>query len=69
MARIHPRYLLLSDERRGYTVVRLTEGELRADYRAVPYIDRPGAPVSTVASFVVEAGEPGLNPTGPEVTR
>jgi alkaline phosphatase D len=41
-------------------VLRFDERELRIDYRAVPYIDRPGAPVSTVASYVVEAGNPGL---------
>ncbi|GIJ64071.1 alkaline phosphatase D family protein [Virgisporangium aurantiacum] len=62
-------HLKLVDERRGYTVLRLTEGEMRVDYRAVPYIDRTGAPVATVASFVVEAGNPGLNPVGQEATR
>jgi alkaline phosphatase D len=55
-------HLKLVNERRGYIVVRLRQHELRADYRAVPYIDRIGAPVSTVRSFVVEAGNPGLNP-------
>jgi alkaline phosphatase D len=55
-------HLKLVNERRGYTVLRLTPGELRADYRAVPYIDRVGAPISTIKSFVVEAGNPGLNP-------
>jgi alkaline phosphatase D len=55
-------HLKLVNERRGYTVVRLNDRELRADYRAVPYIDKTGAPIATVASFVVEAGNPGLNP-------
>jgi len=54
-------HLKMVDERRGYIVVRLTERELRADYRVVPYIDRTGAPVTTVKSFAVEAGNPGLN--------
>jgi len=54
------RHLKLVNERRGYSVLRFDERELRIDYRAVPYIDRPGAPVSTVASYVVEAGNPGL---------
>ncbi|RKR87583.1 alkaline phosphatase D [Micromonospora pisi] len=55
-------HLKLVNERRGYLRVRLTERELRADYRAVPYVDRPDAPVSTITSFAVEAGNPGLNP-------
>ncbi|MEV4755678.1 alkaline phosphatase D family protein [Micromonospora sp. NPDC049559] len=55
-------HLKLVNERRGYLVVRLTPHELRADYRVVPYVDRTGAPVQTVKSFVVEAGNPGLNP-------
>jgi alkaline phosphatase D len=55
-------HLKLVNERRGYIVVRLTEDELRADYRAVPYIEQVGAPVTTIKSFAVEAGNPGLNP-------
>ena len=37
------------------------ESEWRTDYRVVPYVSRPGAPVSTRASAVVKAGEPGLS--------
>ncbi|MER7947134.1 alkaline phosphatase D family protein [Streptomyces sp. NPDC096079] len=48
--------------RRGYVTVALGEQSARADFRAVPYVTRPGAPVSTVASFVTEAGNPGLRP-------
>jgi alkaline phosphatase D len=55
-------HLKLVNERRGYVVCRLTRDEMRADYRILPYVDRPGAPVSTHRSFVVEAGNPGLNP-------
>ncbi|MGI5523443.1 alkaline phosphatase D family protein [Micromonospora sp. CA-259024] len=55
-------HLKLVNERRGYLRVRLTERELRADYRAVPYVDRTDAPVQTISSFAVEAGNPGLNP-------
>ncbi|QUG99545.1 alkaline phosphatase D family protein [Saccharopolyspora erythraea] len=47
---------------RGYIRTRFTEGELRADYRVVPYVSKQGAPVRTAASFVVEDGRPGLNP-------
>ncbi|GHF55616.1 alkaline phosphatase [Streptomyces mashuensis] len=46
--------------RRGYVVVTLTHSHLRADFRALPYVTRPGAPVSTLTSLVSEAGEPGF---------
>jgi alkaline phosphatase D len=57
----HNPHLKLVNERRGYIVVDLTPVQLHAHYRAVPYIDSPGAPISTIASFAVEAGRPGLN--------
>ena len=42
----------------------ITVGELRADYRSLPYVSRPGAPAFTRASFAVEAGSPRLHQTG-----
>jgi len=54
-------HLKFVDERRGYSVLRFDEKELQVDCKVVPYIDKPGAPISTVRSFVVEAGNPGLN--------
>ncbi len=39
---------------------RSTRDLCRADYRTLPYVKRPGAPISTHRSFVVEAGNPGL---------
>ncbi len=45
---------------RGYVRCRLTPDEWRADYRVLPFVKQPGAPVYTRASFVVEAGNPGL---------
>ncbi|MEU0158932.1 alkaline phosphatase D family protein [Streptomyces sp. NPDC006261] len=50
------------DGRRGYAVVTLTPKEARADFRTVSAVTTPGAPVSTAASFVTEAGNPGLTP-------
>ncbi|MBO1417609.1 alkaline phosphatase [Streptomyces sp. FH025] len=50
------------DGRRGYTTLTLDHQHVRADYRVLPYITRPGAPVSTAASFVTEAGNPGIKP-------
>ncbi|MFE0253303.1 alkaline phosphatase D family protein [Streptomyces sp. NPDC059010] len=48
--------------RRGYVTVALGEQQARADFKTVAYVTRPGAPISTAASFVTEAGEPGLTP-------
>ncbi|HEU4628417.1 MAG TPA: alkaline phosphatase D family protein [Gemmatimonadaceae bacterium] len=47
---------------RGYLRCAITPERWTTDYRVVPYVDRPGAPVSTRASFVVEAGRPGAVP-------
>ncbi|MGW9303726.1 alkaline phosphatase D family protein [Streptomyces cyaneofuscatus] len=48
--------------RRGYALVTLTEKQARADFRTVSAVTTPGAPVTTAASFVTEAGNPGLTP-------
>lgn len=45
---------------RGYVMCEVTPQRWRADYRAVEYVTRPGAPLHTRASFVVEAGHPEL---------
>ncbi|MEU2516878.1 alkaline phosphatase D family protein, partial [Streptomyces syringium] len=49
-------------KRRGYVVITLTPTQARADYRTLPYVTRPGAPISTEAALVTEAGHPGLHP-------
>ena len=46
---------------RGYVSHELTAETWRADYRTIPFVTRPGAPVQSRASFVVESGRPGLN--------
>ncbi len=46
--------------RRGYTRCEVSPGQWRADYRTVPYVTRPGAPISTAASFVVQRSKPGV---------
>ncbi|MFE3885759.1 alkaline phosphatase D family protein [Streptomyces lydicus] len=48
--------------RRGYVTVTLGQDTARADYRTVSAVTTPGAPVHTAASFVSEAGDPGLKP-------
>jgi alkaline phosphatase D len=46
--------------RRGYVRCTVTPERWTSDYRLVPYISRPGAPIDTDASFVVESGRPGV---------
>ncbi|MGW1741463.1 alkaline phosphatase D family protein [Nocardia sp. NPDC001965] len=44
---------------RGYVRVEVDERLWRSDYRVVPYVGRPGAPIGTRAAYVVEHGRPG----------
>lgn len=46
--------------RRGYLRARMSADEMRADFRVLPYVSRPGAPVRTGASFVVSDRAPAL---------
>jgi alkaline phosphatase D len=55
-------HIRFSNNRRGYVRTRITETDLTADFRVVPYVQRAGAPVETRATFVVEDRRPGLNP-------
>ncbi|MEU0083566.1 alkaline phosphatase D family protein [Streptomyces sp. NPDC006274] len=48
--------------RRGYVTITLGAQQARADFRTVAAVTTPGAPVTTTASFVTEAGNPGLKP-------
>ena len=54
----HIRYF---SNRRGYVRTRITPDELRADFRVVPFVSRPGAAVQTGASFVVPDRAPALH--------
>lgn len=47
---------------RGYVRCEVTPAAWRTDYRTVPYVSRPGAPLCTRASFIVESGQPRLHP-------
>jgi alkaline phosphatase D len=47
---------------RGYLKCEVDAKLFRTDYRTVPYVVKPGAPVNTRASFVVEPGKPGVKP-------
>jgi alkaline phosphatase D len=48
-----------ANDQRGYVRFELESKVLRADYRVVEYVTRPGSPIRTRASFVVEDGQPG----------
>ncbi|MFF7444773.1 MULTISPECIES: alkaline phosphatase D family protein [unclassified Streptomyces] len=55
-------HLKFYDGRRGYTTVTLDRSQARADFKMLPYVTTPGAPITTAASFVTEVGDPGLKP-------
>lgn len=44
---------------RGYVCCEVTPKQWRTDYRTVEYVDRPGAPLQTRKTFVVEDGKAG----------
>ena len=44
---------------RGYVLCTITPARWQTDYRIVPFVRRPAAPIETKASFVVEHGRPG----------
>jgi alkaline phosphatase D len=45
---------------RGYVRVNVNRQRWRSDFRVVPFVTTPGAPISTRASYVVEDGRPGV---------
>lgn len=44
---------------RGYVSCTVTPREWTSYFRTTPYVDRPGAPIETKATFVIESGRPG----------
>jgi len=48
---------------RGYVSCTVTPESWTSDYQVVEYVSRPGAPLVTRASFVVEEGRPGATQT------
>jgi alkaline phosphatase D len=53
-------HLKMYNSRRGYVMLTLTEAQCRADYRIVPYVTKPGAPIQTHSSWIVEDGRRGV---------
>lgn len=52
-------HLHFYNNQRGYVRCVVTSERWQADYRVVPFVSRPGAPIQTRASFLVENGKPG----------
>lgn len=52
--------VVYSNNRRGYLVCDAAADMWQTSFRVVPYVSRPGAPVETRRTFVVEAGRPVL---------
>ncbi len=50
--------------RRGYARCRIDEQAWNVDYRTVPYVTKPDAPVSTASSWRMQHGRPGVERTG-----
>ena len=55
-------HILFTNRQRGYVRCSLDRERWQADFRVLPFVTRPGAPVTTRASFVVETGRPGTKP-------
>ena len=52
-------HLQFYNGQRGYVRCTVTPDKWLTDYRVVPFVSKPDAPISTRASFVVENGRPG----------
>ena len=52
------------NNRRGYTVHAASRERMTAEFRVVPFVTRRDAPLETRASFLVEAGRPGVQRGG-----
>ena len=52
-ARAENPHLRWQNSRRGYVRCHVSEDDWRADYRTVPYVTEPGAPINTASSWRV----------------
>lgn len=55
-------FVKFANSERGYVRCTVTGDQWQGDYQVVEYVTRPGAPLVTRASFVVENGEAGAKP-------
>ncbi len=51
-------FVKFHNEERGYVRCDVSPGQWRTEFRTVEYVSRPGAPLNTRATYVVEAGRP-----------
>ncbi len=51
------------DSNRGYVSCELSPDKWTTYFRATPYVNKPGSPVETKATFVIEEGQPGAKTT------
>ena len=56
-------HLRWTSNRRGYVMATLTPDLLTADFRTLPFVEKPGATATTAATWVVESGRAGLVPS------
>ncbi len=47
---------------RGYVTCELTPDAWTSYFRATPFVDKPGSPILTKGTFVIEQGKPGARP-------
>jgi alkaline phosphatase D len=52
-------FVRFHNTQRGYLRLSLNAKQMVCDFRVVPFVDKPGAPIETAASYVVEAGKAG----------
>ncbi|GLZ01501.1 alkaline phosphatase D family protein [Actinoplanes sp. NBRC 103695] len=61
-------HLRFYNNQRGYVRTTITRESMTADFQVVPYVTRPGAPVHTRATFVIEDRVAGLHQTADDPT-
>jgi alkaline phosphatase D len=54
-------HLKWQNSRRGYFTCNVAGDHWRTDYRIVPFVSRPDAPITTASSWRVERGRPGIH--------
>lgn len=59
----HNPHIKFFNAQRGYVRCRLSPERLQTDFRVMPYVTRPNAPIATRASYIVENGIPGAQET------
>jgi alkaline phosphatase D len=55
-------HLKWQNARRGYFTCRVTAEDWRTDFRTLPFVTRPDAPIQTATSWMLRKGKPGIEP-------